>query len=161
MTLRLATFNIENLMSRFDFSGFRNHLKQDRVLRLFDVKNEAEYQRLEEARTIAYTDDTRQMSALAIADCDADILCLQEADNMVALQAFEYGYLFRMVGNGYRRSRCSSCISNRWVRPATGSTGARPRCRYDQPRSPPSAASSRTALERIIWMARCSPSAAT
>ncbi len=103
MTFRLGTFNIENLMSRFDFSGFRNQLKQDRVLRLFEVKSEAEYQRLEEARTIAHTDDTRQMSALAIADCDADILCLQEADNMVALQAFEYGYLFRMVGNGYRQ----------------------------------------------------------
>ena len=103
MSLRLATFNIENLMSRFDFSGFRNNLKQDRVLRLFDVRSEAEYQRLEEARTIAHTDDTRQMSALAIADCDADILCLQETDNMAALQAFEYGYLFKMVGSGYRQ----------------------------------------------------------
>jgi predicted extracellular nuclease len=103
MSLRLATFNIENLLSRFDFSGFRNQLRQDRVLRLFDVRSEAEYQRLEEARTIAHTDDTRQMSALAIADCDADILCLQEADSMAALQAFEYGYLFRMVGNGYRQ----------------------------------------------------------
>lgn len=103
MSLRLATFNIENLMSRFDFSGFRNQLKQDRVLRLFPVKTEAEYQQLEAARTIAHTDDTRQMSALAIADCDADILCLQEADNMAALEAFEYGYLFRMVGNGYRQ----------------------------------------------------------
>ncbi|WP_275783346.1 endonuclease/exonuclease/phosphatase family protein [Pararhizobium gei] len=103
MSLRLATFNIENLMSRFDFSGFRNILKQDRVLRLFEVKSEGEYQRLEEARTISHTDDTRQMSALAIADCDADILCLQEADNMAALQAFEYGYLFKMVGNGYRQ----------------------------------------------------------
>ena len=103
MSVRLATFNIENLLSRFDFSGFRNQLKQDRVLRLFDVRSEAEYQRLEEARTVAHTDDTRQMSALAIADCDADILCMQEADSMAALQAFEYGYLFRMVGNGYRQ----------------------------------------------------------
>lgn len=103
MSLRLATFNIENLITRFDFSGFRNQLRQDRVLRLFDIRNEAEYQRLEEARTVAHTDDTRQQSALAIADADADILCLQEVDNMAALQAFEYGYLFRMVGNGYRQ----------------------------------------------------------
>lgn len=103
MSVRIATFNVENLMSRFDFTGFRNQLRQDRVLRLFDIRNEAEYQRLEEARTIGHTDDTRQMSALAIADCDADILCLQEADNMTALQAFEYGYLFKMVGNGYRQ----------------------------------------------------------
>jgi predicted extracellular nuclease len=103
MTLRLATFNIENLMRRFDFSGYRNPSRQDRVLRLFDIGNEATYERLEEARTITHADDTRQMSALAIADCDADILCLQEADDMAALEAFEHGYLYRMMGSGYRR----------------------------------------------------------
>ncbi|MFD1326336.1 endonuclease/exonuclease/phosphatase family protein [Mycoplana ramosa] len=103
MSLRLATFNVENLMSRFESVGFRNQTRQDRVLRLFKIRSEAEYQRLEEARTIALTDDARQQSALAIADADADILCLQEVDNMEALQAFEYGYLFKMVGNGYRQ----------------------------------------------------------
>jgi len=103
MSLRLATFNIENLMARFDFSGFHNGPKQDRVLKLFDVRSEDVYQQLEQARVVAATDDTRQMSALAIADADADILCLQEIDNMAALEAFESGYLFRMMGNGYRR----------------------------------------------------------
>lgn len=103
MPLRLATFNIENLMTRFDFSGFRNQPKQDRVLKLFDVQSEDVYQQLEQARVVASTDDTRQMSALAIADADADIICLQEVDNMAALEAFESGYLFRMMGNGYRR----------------------------------------------------------
>lgn len=103
MSLRLATFNVENLMTRFDFTGFRNQLRQDRVIQLFEVRNEGVYQQLEQARVIAATDDTRQMTALAIADADADILCLQEIDNMAALQAFEYGYLFRMVGNGYRQ----------------------------------------------------------
>ncbi len=101
MSLRLGTFNIENLMTRFDFSGWRNQLRQDRVLRLFEVGSKQEYEQLEQARLIAETDDTRQLSALAIADADADILCLQEVDNMPALQAFEYGYLYRMVGNGY------------------------------------------------------------
>lgn len=103
MSLRIATFNVENLMTRFDFTGFRNQLRQDRVIKLFDVRSEGVYQQLEQARVIASTDDTRQMTALAIADADADILCLQEIDNMEALQAFEYGYLFRMVGNGYRQ----------------------------------------------------------
>jgi predicted extracellular nuclease len=103
MSLRLATFNIENLMTRFDFSGFRNLMHQDRVLKLFEVQNEAVYRQLEQARVVAATDDTRQMTALAIADADADILCLQEVDNMAALEAFENGYLFRMVGNGYRK----------------------------------------------------------
>src|SRR5690606_13724158 len=101
MSVRLATFNIENLITRFDFSGFRNQLRQDRVLRLYDVADKEAYQQMEQARVIASTDDTRQLSALAIADAEADILCLQEVDNMPALHAFEYGYLFRMVGNGY------------------------------------------------------------
>lgn len=103
MSLRLATFNVENLMTRFDFTGFRNQLRQDRVMKLFEIKDERAYEALEAARVVASTDDTRQLSALAIADADADILCLQEIDNMEALSAFEYGYLFRMVGNGYRQ----------------------------------------------------------
>ncbi len=103
MTLRISSFNIENLVTRFDFTGFRNQLRSDRVLKLFEIRSEADYQRLEAARVVAATDDTRQLSALAIADTDADILCLQEVDNMEALKAFEYGYLFRMVGSGYRQ----------------------------------------------------------
>jgi len=101
MSLRLATFNIENLLTRFDFTGFLNQTRRDRAMQLFDIRDEATYQALESARMVSSTDDTRQLSALAIADADADILCLQEVDNMAALQAFEYGYLYRMVGNGY------------------------------------------------------------
>jgi predicted extracellular nuclease len=102
MTVRIATFNAENLLSRFDFSGFRNELRQDRVAQLYDFSSEAQYRQAEIARAVSLTDDTRQMTALAIAEADADILCLQEVENLDTLHRFEYGYLFKMIGDGYR-----------------------------------------------------------
>ncbi|WP_367718776.1 endonuclease/exonuclease/phosphatase family protein [Nitratireductor sp. GISD-1A_MAKvit] len=108
MSLRLATFNVENLMNRFDFSGFRNDLRRDRALSLYEIEDEAHFRALEQARAVALTDDARQLTALAIAETRADILCLQEVDNLAALKAFEYGYLFKMIGNGYREKHSAS-----------------------------------------------------
>lgn len=102
MSVRIATFNAENLLSRFDFSGFRNELRQDRVSQLYEAANEAQYRQMEIARAISLTDDTRQMTGQAIAEADADILCLQEVENLDTLHRFEYGYLFKMMGAGYR-----------------------------------------------------------
>ena len=98
--LRIATFNVENLMARFDFDGRQRN--EDRVLRLYDFDDEEENEDAERARLIASTDDQRQHSALAIAETDADIVCLQEVENLETLEAFEYGYLYRMLGRGYR-----------------------------------------------------------
>ncbi len=103
MTLRIATFNVENLMARFDFSGFTNERYRDRTIAMMKVESESQYRDLERSRVIAHADDTRQMTALAIADTFADIICLQEVENLHALEAFEYGYLYKMTGKGYRQ----------------------------------------------------------
>ena len=100
-TVRVATFNVENLLARFDFDGRRR--REDRVLSLYDLADEDEYRDAERARMIALTDDTRQHSALALADADADIVALQEIENLQTLDAFETGYLHRMMGRGYRQ----------------------------------------------------------
>ena len=101
MSVRIATFNVENLMARFDFSGWRDSQRRDRSMSLRDVKSEQEYRALEQARVIAHEDDARQMTALAIADCHADIICLQEVENLETLEAFEQNYLAPMTGLTY------------------------------------------------------------
>jgi len=88
-------------MERFDFGAWRKRRLKGR-LRLqsgsvADLKDIAE----EEARLIAHQDDARQMTALAIAGCHADLICLQEVENLRALEAFEKDYLEPMTGLSY------------------------------------------------------------
>lgn len=115
MRLRLATFNAENLMHRFDFSGLEHPHRVDRALQLFDIGNDAEFKALERARAVSIADDTRQMTGLTIADCDADIICLQEIENIEALEAFEKGYLYRMLGKGYRQKHLQAGNDGRGI----------------------------------------------
>ena len=122
MSLRIATFNVENLMNRFDYSGFRNQLHQDRTLALFAIQNEAEYRLLEQARTIAHADDMRQLTALAIAATRADILCLQEVEPDVLL--FERGFDVRPEANG-SLSLCANECATSLPRLRAGCSGRR------------------------------------
>lgn len=93
-------------MERFDFSGWRagkKNLRGKRARAKMDSKavRAAELEILDQARMLVHEDEARQMTALAIADCKADIICLQEVENLAALEAFESNYLEQMTGLTY------------------------------------------------------------
>lgn len=102
--IRIATFNVENLLQRFDFYSF-GRLKKERALEVLGVADEEESMRLRKALHTMLTEDTRQMTAQAIKDTDADVVCLQEVDNRDVLDDFHEYYLKRCAGvhYGWRR----------------------------------------------------------
>ncbi len=110
MRLRLCTFNVENLFSRFQFSGFTSTYAQryDPAIVQFlrpaadgDLSAFEDYRRLVESAAVAQEDDKRQHTALAFAEADADIYCLQEIDNLQALTRFMEAYVKKIGVDPY------------------------------------------------------------
>ncbi len=103
MSVRIATFNVENLLRRFADERDRRTGAwiPDAAVGLFDHDSEAEGHLIERALQVALSDDQRQMTAQAIRDCDADVLCLQEVDGLEALRWFHDRYLSRALDEPY------------------------------------------------------------
>ncbi len=103
MTLRLATFNVENLVRRLGHDRDRRTgaWVPDAAVGLFDHGSEAEGRLIERALQVAISDDQRQLTAQAIRDCDADVVCLQEVDGLEALRWFHDRYLRRALDEPY------------------------------------------------------------
>lgn len=94
MSVRIATFNVENLTQRFVFSTpDARHSRHGSV--------RAHLRKLEASQLKSYTLDTMQLTARAIADTCADIICLQEVDNIETLKAFEWNFLSDVPGGRY------------------------------------------------------------
>jgi endonuclease/exonuclease/phosphatase family metal-dependent hydrolase len=79
--MRIATFNAENLFARYRFRAGVNPAATDG----FTV-NELAFENLSDS-------DKQRLTALAIREVNADILCLQEADSLNALDHFNSQYL--------------------------------------------------------------------
>jgi endonuclease/exonuclease/phosphatase family metal-dependent hydrolase len=95
MRLRICTFNIENLASRHSF-GPKERPETGPALSLFDVPEEKERETVQRSVAVALEDDKRELCALAIAEARADVLLLQEVDNLGVLQPFFANYVHRL-----------------------------------------------------------------
>ncbi|MBU1138969.1 MAG: endonuclease/exonuclease/phosphatase family protein [Proteobacteria bacterium] len=105
-TIRVATFNVENLLQRFNFHSY-GQLSSERALRLLGVGEDTpEYMPLRKSLAIALTDDSRQQTGQAIRDTEADIICLQEVENKAILDDFHQFYLNRTGCAHYGWRRC-------------------------------------------------------
>lgn len=100
MRLRLATFNVENLVTRHRFQpGGRPDTAA--ALSLFDFRNPAERDAAEKTLHVSLEDDKRQMTALALTEARADLIILQEVDSLASLQAFFANYVHRIADHRY------------------------------------------------------------
>jgi len=103
MSLRIATFNVENLLSRKRF-GPLSRPDAAAAMALFGFEA-GERDMAERALSVTLEDDKRQLTALAIAEAKADILCLQEVDNLAVLEAFFANYVHRIAEHRYGHFR--------------------------------------------------------
>jgi endonuclease/exonuclease/phosphatase family metal-dependent hydrolase len=104
MRLRIATFNVENLASRHSF-GPKERPETGPALSLFDVPEPAEREMVQRSVAVALEDDKRELSALAIAETRADLLVLQEVDNLAVMQPFFANYVHRLSDVRYGHFR--------------------------------------------------------
>lgn len=95
--LRVATFNVENLLARFKFSA----ADQESLATLLEVDSEVERADLVRTHWNVLNDENRVFTALSLREAAADVLCLQEVDNKQALESFSDRYLRRVARIDY------------------------------------------------------------
>ncbi|SEG09457.1 endonuclease/exonuclease/phosphatase family protein [Bosea lathyri] len=100
MKLRVGTFNVENLLTRHRFEpGGRTDTSA--AMSLFNFPRADHRDAVERSLAVALEDDKRQMTALAIAEAQADLWMLQEVDSLASLQAFFANYVHRIADYRY------------------------------------------------------------
>ncbi len=96
MKIRLGTFNVENLVSR-QAQQLDQRSDASSAMSLFHFPREADQSAVERALTVTLEDDKRQMTALAMAEANADLWMLQEVDTLATMQAFFANYVHRVA----------------------------------------------------------------
>jgi endonuclease/exonuclease/phosphatase family metal-dependent hydrolase len=104
MRLRVCTFNVENLAARQSF-GPKARPETGPALSLFDVQEPDKREVVQQSVAVALEDDKRELCALAIAEARADLLILQEVDNLGVMQPFFANYVHRLADVTYGHFR--------------------------------------------------------
>jgi endonuclease/exonuclease/phosphatase family metal-dependent hydrolase len=91
-TLRIMTFNVENMLARFNFREWEKR----NLATLLDIESDIDRANLVRTHWNAIQDENRVFTALTIKEAKPDVICIQEVENMLALKAFHDRYLRRI-----------------------------------------------------------------
>ena len=96
-TIRLMTFNVENLLQRFRFRNF----EKERFVSLMEAGTDDERGNLIRNYWNIINDENRVFTALTIEKTKPDIVCMQEVENYRILEFFGRKYVDKV----YRKNR--------------------------------------------------------
>lgn len=98
-SLRLCTFNVENLLMRCDFSRVGIDGAERKLSK---ISSQADADRIDAMFNVLSEDD-RTLTAQALSATRADVCALQEVENLVTLTAFHNRYLMRWTDKPYEQ----------------------------------------------------------
>jgi endonuclease/exonuclease/phosphatase family metal-dependent hydrolase len=96
--LTIMTFNVENLLARFEFGKWEHKS----LTPFIEVDSEIDRANLIAAHWQVVENENRVFTALNMKEKSPEVICVQEVENMAILKGFHQRYLKRISGKDYR-----------------------------------------------------------